>query len=189
MAPADNAGTPSESSTDENVCAATVAPAVVEAVAPAIRIPAMGARRNAGMLKKFRADTTSACSEDALIIPAIVPVPRRRMETPVTLERPNSANFENFFQFPVMTALTRPPAGSAIIGSIVTPKDRSASRIITTSGPEIAFPKEGSSFASPFSSSSSVTGRPFLPASRLERMTVMINAQIAGMTLDIAQHK
>lgn len=43
MAPADNADTPDFISVPANVCAPIVAPAVVEAVAPAIRIPAIGA--------------------------------------------------------------------------------------------------------------------------------------------------
>ena len=60
MAAAEIAGTPSASSVGANVCAATVAPAVVEAVAPAIRIPASGARTNAGIFMAASKFVTSA---------------------------------------------------------------------------------------------------------------------------------
>ena len=90
MAPADNADTPDFISVPANVCAPIVAPAVVEAVAPAIRIPAIGASKNAGIFAIFKICTTSYCNAEALMIPAIVPVPINSTDTPTTLPSPNS---------------------------------------------------------------------------------------------------
>ena len=113
-----------------------VAPAVVDAVAPAIRIPAIGARINAGIFIISNREITSYCKADALMIPAIVPVPIRRIDTPATLLRPNSANSRNCTRLPHAIAHTRPPSGRAINGSITIENiGRSANSIITVSGP------------------------------------------------------
>ena len=77
MAAAASPVTPFARSVGANVCAATVAPAVVDAVAAAIRIPDSGASTNAGMFIASRMLVTSYCRADALMIPAIVPVPIR----------------------------------------------------------------------------------------------------------------
>ena len=88
IAPEDNAGTPAAVNVDENVCAAIVEPAVVDAVAPAIKIPESGARMNAGMFIAVNALIMSYCKLEALMIPAIVPVPINKMDTPITLLMP-----------------------------------------------------------------------------------------------------
>ena len=59
IAAAASAETPFARSVGAKVCAATVAPAVVEAVAAAMRIPARGARTKAGMFIASRMFVTS----------------------------------------------------------------------------------------------------------------------------------
>ena len=54
MAAAARPDTPPEIRVGAKVCAATVAPAVVEAVAAAIRMPERGARTKAGMFMASR---------------------------------------------------------------------------------------------------------------------------------------
>ena len=74
-----------------------VEPAVVEAVAAPIKIPESGAKTKAGMFIASRRAIISTCSAEALIIPAMVPVPIKRIDTPITLLRPNSVNSTVFF--------------------------------------------------------------------------------------------
>ena len=97
MAPAERAEIPTPVSTPAKVCDATVEPAVVEAVAAAIKIPETGASRNVGRFIIWSQPSTSEGREEALIMPAMAPVPNNRMETPITLFNPNSAYFKNCF--------------------------------------------------------------------------------------------
>ena len=70
------------------------------------------------------------------MIPAMVPVPINRMETPITLDSPNSVNSISFLLFPVTSVHRIPPIGRAISGSMLIPAiGLRASRIITAIGP------------------------------------------------------
>ena len=122
-----------------------VEPAVVEAVAPAIRIPDKGASTKAGIFIASNKLMTSYCKAEALMIPAIVPVPINSTETPITLLKPNSIYSLVRLMLPVARMLTRPPTGSAIRGStLISNSGRSARRMITTNGPLMAAAKPGS---------------------------------------------
>ena len=91
IAAAERAGMPAPSRVEANVWEAMVVPAVVEAVAPAIRMPAMGASTKAGIFIASSRLITLACREDAWMTPDRVPVPINRTATPMTLLRPNPA--------------------------------------------------------------------------------------------------
>ena len=166
------------------VWAATVAPAVVEAVAAAMRIPERGASTKAGMFMASSTVVTSYCRADALIMPAIVPVPISRMETPMTLLRPNSVYSMKCFALPVAIVLTAPPTGSAMRGSIAIPaRGRRASMIITTAGPRMAGRKPGSSLSPAPSRSAAWISSPFFFTRKEARTMAMTRAQRAGMIL------
>ena len=115
------------------------------------------------------------------MIPAIVPVPIRRIETPMTLLRPNSIYSTQFFTFPVAIILTKPPTGSAISGSMAIPAmGRRASMTITTTGPRTAAPKPGSFFSPVLSISAEVISSPLFFTSMDARKMVMTRAKTAG---------
>ena len=66
--------TPAAHSAPENVCEAIVAPAVVEAVAAAIKTPETGARAAIGNFSVSSSEIMSAVSPEAFTMPATVPV-------------------------------------------------------------------------------------------------------------------
>ena len=173
-----------------NVCDAIVAPDVVDAVAAAISIPDTGANTNVGIFNISRRLIISYCNADAFMIPASVPVPIRRIDTPTTLLKPYSVIDITSFIFPVTIMLISPPTGSAIRGSIDIPAiGLNASKIITTTGPHIALKNPGNSLsvsatASP--ASIAVSFRDKIPA----RIIVTTSAHNAGMTfLSISEVK
>ena len=189
MAPALRAGTPLAIRVPAKVWEAMVAPAVVEAVAPAIRIPARGASTKAGMFRASSRSIMSYCRAEALMTPAMVPVPISRMDTPTTLDRPNSVIFTTFLIWPVTSMQMRPPVGRAMRGSMVTPaRGRRASRTMTTRGPRMAGRKPGS-LASELSMSLWATARPFFfLLSRVASRMVTTRASRAGtMFLNIRE--
>ena len=67
---------------------AIVAPAVVEAVAAAIKIPDNGAKINGLRFKVSIKLIISVCKCEFDIIPESVPVPISRAQTPITFEKP-----------------------------------------------------------------------------------------------------
>ena len=116
------------------------------------------------------------------MMPAMVPVPISRMETPITLLRPNSVYSTRCLTCPVTRTLTIPPTGSAISGSMLMPKrGRSASRMITTRGPRIAGKKPGSFWLSLPSRSLAVMGSSFFRVSSEASRMVTARAKSAGM--------
>ena len=118
------------------------------------------------------------------MIPAIVPVPISRMETPMTLVRPNSVYSIKCLALPVAIVLTAPPTGRAIRGSIAIPAmGRSASMMITTAGPRIAGRKPGSSLSPAPSRSDAWISSPSFFTRMDARMMAMARAQSPGMIL------
>ncbi len=178
-----SAGTPAETSVPEKVCEAIVAPAVVEAVAPAIKKPETGASAIVGRCRAPSNAIISWLSPESLTMPAMVPVPIRRMETPITFERPNSELATVSRHLPVTRLQTRPPTGSATSGSTAMPQSgRSASRTTTVRGPITACMNEGRSVAEAASSSAtSVVTSPARLAMIVEIRIVTTSAAIAGM--------
>ena len=184
IAAADRAGIPACASVPENVCEAIVTPAVVDAVAPESNTLESGAIAKAGRWHAFRSDSMSALRPEFFTIPATAPVPMRRMETPITLESPNSQYSAVFLQRPQTNIETIPPAGSATSGSTAIPHTgRSARSATTTTGPAIAASRFGSSFlCSPSAAVASSRTAPALRrlASHVDRRMVTARAQNAG---------
>ena len=119
------------------------------------------------------------------MIPAIVPVPINKIETPITLLRPNSVIEIVSFALPVTNTHTSPPNGSAISGSMLIPQSgRRANKIITTSGPANAAMNPGKFVFSLVVSSSAIASLPFLERI-VERTTVTMSAPIAGIMFSI----
>ena len=124
----------------------------------------------------------STCNAEALMIPAIVPVPIKRIDTPITLLSPNSVNSTVFFALPVTTIVTKPPRGSAINGSTLIPAiERRARRAITTIGPSMALKKERDTPLVPASSIPSNSCAPPFLASNPERIMATNSATKAGI--------
>ena len=96
-----SAGTPLAIKVSANVCEAMVAPEVVDAVAAAIRIPDTGANTNVGRFINSSKFIISYCNANDFMIPAIVPVPIRSIDTPTTLLNPNSIIERLSLIFPV----------------------------------------------------------------------------------------
>lgn len=127
---------------------ATAVPAVVEAVAPDISIPAAGASKNAGKPKPCRPLIITSFSPELATMPAIVPVPISRIATLLIFANPVSEYLLRYLSLPIAKAPTAPPIGRAIKGSMVMLKTglRASSRI-AASGPTIEAKKLGFSSA------------------------------------------
>ena len=128
----------------------------------------------------------SELSADPFTMPATVPVPMRRIDTPATLARPNSA-YDTVSRHRPQTMMDMiPPAGSATSGSTATPhRGRIARSATTASGPTAACAIDGPSATASGSATGSddFTCAPTRFASHVERATVTANAATAGTML------
>ena len=184
MAPALNGFTPDSINELAKVFEAMVDPAVVDAVAAAIRIPENGARIKAGRLRLSISPNISVCRLEFWMIPDRVPVPISRAHTPITLLKPKAEYSVKLVILPVANKHTTPPRGRAISGSIVISNSGlRARRTITVIGPKIDAKKDGSSLFSDFSiSESTIWSLNFFVIAILINI-VAIRAKIAGIIL------
>ena len=150
------AATPAATIASPNDADAMVAPAVVDAVAADMSEPAIGAMNVPPLLQPSSIPTSTSLIDEALMIPANVPVPTSKIAIPDIFSKPYVKQLAIFFQLPVAKIPTIPPTGNAIIGSTTMPAmGRNARRMIVTIGPSKLNHNGGN-----FSSSSSVCKKP-----------------------------